>query len=163
CLVQRGRRWIIRWRELEIAPDGSTRRVLRFESLGTISRREASERLAEKIAATSNGKPTRSRVAFDTLAAEWQTSVLPLYKHSTQKSRRFMLRKHLLPRFGKHAISEITRQEIQAYVTQLSQQGYAPKTVDQVHDVLSAVLRTAVTWGHIAENPASNVNMPALK
>jgi integrase len=97
------------------------------------------------------------------LAAEWQTSVLPLYKHSTQKSRRFMLRKHLLPRFGKHAVSEITRQEIQTYVTQLSQQGYAPKTVDQVHDVLSAVLRTAVTWGHIAENPASHVNMPTLK
>ena len=164
CLLKRGRGWAIRWRELEIAPDGSTRRVLRFEMLGEIPRREASNRLAEKIAATSNHKaPTRSRVTFHALAAEWQSSVLPMYKHSTQKHRRFMLKKHLLPRFGDHAVSDVTRQEIQAYIAHLSQQGYAPKSIDHIHDVLSAVMRTAVKWGHVSENPASGVDLPKLK
>jgi hypothetical protein len=32
-------------------------------------------------------------------------------KHSTQKHRRFMLRRHLLPRFGDSELSEITRQQ----------------------------------------------------
>ena len=42
-------------------------------------------------------------------------------------------------------------------------QGYAPKTVDHIHDVLSAVLRTAVKWGHMQENPTRGVDLPALK
>ena len=74
-----------------------------------------------------------------------------MYKHSTQKHRRFMLRRHLLPRFGDSELSAITRQEIQAYVAHLTQQGYAPRSIDHVPDVLSAVLRAAAKWGHLRE------------
>lgn len=35
---------------------------------------------------------------------------------------------------------------------------YAPKSIDHIHDVLSAVLRTAVKWGHLQENPARRVD-----
>jgi integrase len=155
---------VIRWRELEIAPDGSRRRVLRYETLGPMSRREAAQILAQKVAAAScTNTPTRSRVTFRTLATEWQASVLPMYKHSTQKHRRFMLKKHLLPRFGDRALSELTRQEIQVYVAHLTQEGYAPKSIDHIHDVLSAVLRTAVKWGQLQDNPARGVELPKLR
>jgi integrase len=154
----------IRWRELEIAPDGTKKRVLRYETLGRMSRREASEILKRKMAAASRSNaPTRSRVTFATLAIEWQATVLPMYKHSTQTHRRFMLKKHLLPRFGDKALSEITRQEIQMYVAHLTHDGYAPKSIDHIHDVLSAVLRTAVKWGHLQDNPARGVDLPTLK
>lgn len=126
-------------------------------------RREAADILAQKLAAAGRGTPTRSRVTFRTLADEWQASVLPMYKHSTQKHRRFMLKKHLLPRFGDKAVSEITRQEIQVYVAHLTHEGYAPKSIDHIHDVLSAVLRTAVKWGHLQENPARGVDLPKLR
>jgi integrase len=138
--------------------------MLRYEALGPVSRGEAADILAQKVAAARGSKaPTRSRVTFRTLANEWQVSVLPMYKHSTQKHRRFMLKKHLLPRFGDKPISDVTRQEIQAYVAHLTQAGYAPKSIDHVHDVLSAVLRTAVKWGHLQENPAAGVDLPKLK
>jgi integrase len=164
CLIEKGKEWVIRWRELEITPDGTTKRVLRYERLEQMSRRQASEILARKLAAASDKKaPIRSRVTFRTLANEWQATVLPMYKHSTQKHRRFMLTKHLLPRFGDKAVCEITRQEIQVYVAQLIQEGYAPKSIDHIHDVLSAVLRTAVKWGHLPENPARGVDLPKLK
>ena len=164
CLLEKGKGWAIRWRELEIAPDGTKKRVLRYETLGRMSHREASEILTQKMAAASRTHaPTRSRVTFATLANEWQASVLPMYKHSTQKHRRFMLKKHLLPRFGDKALSEITRQEIQMYVAHLTHEGYAPKSIDHVHDVLSAVLRTAVKWGHLQDNPARGVDLPTLK
>jgi integrase len=109
-----------------------------------------------------SGAAERPRVAFRTLAAEWQAHVLPMYKHSTQKNHRHILDKHLLPRFGDMAIAEITRQEIQAYVAHLVSNGYAPRTTDHIHDVLSAVLRTAVKWGHLQENPARDVDLPTL-
>lgn len=163
CLLKRGRGWAIRWRETEIAPDGTRRKVLRYETLGGVTRKRASTTLAQRMAAGDNGRtPTRSRVAFRTLVAEWQAHVLPMYKHSTQKNHRHILEKHLLPQFGDKAIAEITRQEVQAYVAHLVSNGYAPRTTDHIHDVLSAVLRTAVKWGHLQDNPARDVDLPAL-
>ena len=136
CLLEKRKGWAIRWRELEIAPDGTRRKVLRYETLGHVTRKQASDTLAQRMAAGENGKtPTRSRVAFRTLAAEWQAHVLPMYKHSTQKNHRHILEKHLLPRFGDKAIAEVTRQEVQAYVAHLVSSGYAPKTTDHIHDV----------------------------
>ena len=70
---------------------------------------------------------------------------------------------HLVPRFGDQPISDITRQEVQAYIAHLTQAGYAPKTIDHIHDVLSAVLRTAVKWGHLKDNPARDVDLPTLR
>lgn len=163
CLLTRGKGFAIRWRELEIAPDGTTRKVLRYEALGQVTRKEATETLAQKMAAAGHHVPQRSRVTFRTVAHEWQAHVLPMYKHSTQKGRGHILAKHLLPRFGDKALSEITRQEVQTYVASLVKAGHAPKSIDHYHDVLSAVLRTAVKWGHLADNPAKGVDLPTLK
>jgi len=85
-----------------------------------MSRRDAADILAQKLAAAGHKGPVRSRVTFRTLVNEWQATVLPMYKHSTQKHRRFMLQKHLLPRFGDKAVCEITRQDIQMYVAHLT-------------------------------------------
>jgi integrase len=163
CRLKRGRGWAIRWRELEIAPNGTTRKVLRYEALGKISRGEAIEILAQKSVASTSKVPTRSRVTFGTIVNEWKTTVLPMYKHSTQKNHRHVAEKHLVPLFGDRQISDITRQEVQAYIARLTGAGYAPKTIDHIHDVFSAVLRTAVKWGHLRDNPARDVNLPALK
>jgi hypothetical protein len=89
--------WVIRWWEPEIDRDGSKQKVLRYERLGPMSRKQAAEILAQRVAASGNAKVVRSRIVFSTLVAEWEASVLPMYKPSTQKHRRFMLKKHLLP------------------------------------------------------------------
>jgi integrase len=162
-MLKRGRGWAIRWRELEIAPDGTTRRVLRYESVGPVSRREAAGVLAQRLAAGSGKRPARSQVTFATLAGQWETSVVPMYKYSTQKNRRYILHKHLLPSFGDTPLFEVTRQDVQAYVAQLAREEYAPKSIDHIHDVLSAVLRTAVKWGHLEDNPARGVDLPKLR
>ena len=141
-LFKRGRGWAIRWREPEIAPDGTTRKVLRYETLGTISRTEASGILQQRVAAGGK-RSTRSRVPFSTLVINWKATVLPMYRYSTQKNHQHIAEKHLLPRFGETPISDVTRQEIQAYVAHLTQAGYAPKTIDHIHDVLSAIRELA--------------------
>lgn len=148
---------------MEIAPDGTRRRVLRYETLGPMPRREAADILAQKLAAVGGKTPTRSRVTFRTLVNEWQATVLPMYKPSTQKNHRHIAKKHLVARFGDKPVSDITRQEVQAYVAYLMEAGYALKTIDHMHDVLSAVLRTAVKWGHLQENPARGVDLPTLR
>ena len=157
--------WAIRWREREIAPDGTIKKRLCYEALGNISRAEAGEILRRKMAefGSSDG-PTRSRVTFLTLAQQWEVDVLPTkYKHSTQKNHQHIMEKHLIPRFGELALCDVTTPAIQTYVTHLIKAGYAPKSIDHIHDVLSAILRSAVKWGHLQANPARGVEMPRLK
>jgi integrase len=161
--AQERRGWAIRWRKLEVAPDGSTKKVLRYEALGKISRGEAVAILTQRLATAGTKIPTRSLVTFQTLVSEWMATVLPMYKQSTQKNHRHILDKHVIPRFGEKAVADVARQEIQAFVAHLNQSGYAPKSIDHIHDVLSAVLRTAVKWGHLQTNPALDVDMPTLK
>jgi hypothetical protein len=84
CLFERGRGWAIRWRELEIAPDGTKQRVLRYENLGEMTRREAASILSQRLALAGKG-PVRSRVTFETIANQWVATVMPMYKISTQK------------------------------------------------------------------------------
>ncbi|MGH9163047.1 MAG: tyrosine-type recombinase/integrase [Vicinamibacteraceae bacterium] len=150
---------------MEIAPDGTIKKRLCYETLGIIPRKEASETLRRKMAESGNGKaPTRSRVTFRTLARQWEVDVLPTkYKRSTQKNHRHIMEKHLISRFGDVALCDVTTQAIQTYVTHLTKAGYAPKSIDHIHDVLSAILRSAVKWGHLGANPAHGVEMPRLK
>lgn len=156
-------KWTIRWREAEIAEDGSRRKILRYETLEAgLSKKEAERILADRLAAARNGKPNQSKKFFKTLAAEWKANVLPMYKHSTRKNHKHILEKHLIPRFGDFPLTEIGVQDVQAYMAHLERRGYAPKTIDHIHDVLSAVLRVGVNWGHLANNPARNVDLPRL-
>jgi len=149
-IERKGGGWGIRWREEEITPDGTVKRVLRYEALERMSRRAAANVLAARVSAAQQSKgPLRSRVRFDTLAAEWQRTVMPMYKTSTQKNHRHITVKHLVPRFGQLAVGDVTTQAIQRYIAQLNQDGYAPKTIAHIHDVLSAILRTGVKWGHL--------------
>ena len=164
-LFKEGRGWAIRWREREIAPDGTIKKRLRYEALGNISRAEASEILRRKMAefGSSDG-PTRSRVTFRMLAQQWETDVLPTkYKHSTQKNHRHIMEKHLdsaIWRGGAMRHHDSSHPDV---CDALIKAGYAPKSIDHIHDVLSAILRSAVKWGHLQTNPAHGVEMPRLK
>ena len=101
----------------------------------------------------SSDGPTRSRVTFLTLAQQWEVDVLPTkYKHSTQKNHQHIMEKHLIPRFGELALCDVTTSAIQTYVTHLIKAGYAPKSIDHIHDVMSAILRSAVRWGSTSES-----------
>lgn len=111
CLFRQGRRWAIRWREAEIAPDGTRRKVLRYQTFET--RKEASDALNQKLVDIADGRgPIRSRVVFRTLADGWLKTVWPMYKSSTRKNHRHIVQKHLLPRFGAVPVADVTRQEV---------------------------------------------------
>ena len=162
-LYRRGKGWVIRWREPEIGRDGTVRRVLRYETLGPISKQQASKALAQRLADSGSDGHMRSRVTFGRIVADWMTTVLPMYRYSTQHNHRHILKKHLVPHFGSRELCDLSRADVQAYVAELTHAGYAPKTIDHIHDVLSAVLRIAVTWGHLQENPAHGVKLPELR
>lgn len=57
--------------------------MLRYEALGDVTRKIASDTLARKlVVAGEDTTPMRSRITFRTLVGEWEASVMPMYKHS---------------------------------------------------------------------------------
>ena len=139
--------------------------MLRYEQLGTMSRTEAAAHARAAHGPGEPGKtPRRSRVhvrdARRRMAStRWCRCTSTRRRRTIGTSRRSILFRGL----ARLCVADVTRQEIQAYVAHLVREGYAPKTIDHIHDVLSAMLRTAVKWGHLQENPARGVDLPTLR
>jgi integrase len=81
---------------------------------------------------------------------------------STYAREATVIRKHLIPAFGKRPLAKLTPQEIQAYQAR-ALRTLAPKTLRLHHSVLHNALATAVRWGIIARNPAALVELPKLQ
>jgi integrase len=80
------------------------------------------------------------------------------YKRSWDADDSF-LRNHVLPRFGKHHLDEITRQEVIAFHHAQRTNGYAPATANRFVILLRYMLNLAKKWGVPGsdKNPASGV------
>ena len=160
CVLEVASGLAIRWREPLLMPDGSIRKVQKYEVLGHVSRKEAAKALLDRLG-NSTG-PRRSPITFSDLANVWKTTVLPMYKYSTRKHHAYILEKRLLPVFGSVRIDRLNRQEIQRFIADLKASGYSPNSIDHYHNVLSTVLTKAVEWDYISSNPARGVELPKL-
>lgn len=84
------------------------------------------------------------RGAFRTSVADWQAHVCRCTSGRRRRIIGHIVKKHLLPRFGDFADRGRHETAVQAYVARLVSDGYARSSVVQIHDLLSAVLRTRV-------------------
>ena len=169
CLFVRGKRrktWVARWREDVIRPDGTPGRVMRSEVLGLVSeipsRREARKLLEARLRPINQGlhRPQSTGTFAAFVCDHFKLSILPTFKFSTQQGYSSLLKKHLVPRFGKQRLCDISREEVQRFLLEKLKQGYAWETVNRIGDLLSKVLGTAVEWGYLSDNPSRNVRLP---
>ncbi|MBZ0116550.1 MAG: site-specific integrase [Sandaracinaceae bacterium] len=86
-------------------------------------------------------------VTYGELAERWlREYVEPRAKRSGVRTKRSVLRAHLLPRFGRRRLRDIDAASIDRMIADLRRQGLEAKTVNNVVTVLRASLRKAVTW-----------------
>jgi len=164
CLLKVKSGWAIRWREYIRQHDGSIKRTMRYETLGDIPKGKASEQLLGRMKeSVAVAQQSQLPVSFREHGERWEKDILPFYKFSTRKGHGWILKTHLLPRFGNMTLPSLSTQEIQGWVSGLYRGGSAPHTIAHVHEVLSSILRMAVEWGHIPLNPARGVVLPKLK
>lgn len=168
CLFQRGRErkvWVLRFREDVMLPSGEISRVHRSEILGTLcdfpTRRMAQRLADQRLREFNQGgfRPQTTLTFRDYIETHWQPNLFPTFKFSTRQGYAYLLRKYLIPFFGDRQLPEITRQMVQAFVTQLGKH-LAPKSVCLAKNVLSKVLSTAVEWGYVHTNPVPGVRLP---
>ena len=163
---KRGRRvWYGRYRE-PVFEHGQWKRVLRNVRLGTtIEMPNANDAMMALARILQRVQPGSRAEAFysarEFLDREWMPRMLPTLKPSTQSSYRTNLNRYVRPWFGETRLRDLRKGDIQAWLSALSESGLSRQTVKNIWSALSSVLRTAVDWGYIQENPAHGVRHPA--
>jgi len=168
-LFQRGTRrkvWVARWWEDVIHKNGTLGRLRRSEVIGTVAefptRRRAMQILSQKLGPINGGKARAQSVRTfgGFVKDDWMPVVLPTLKYSTQKHYRYMLDVHLVPAFGKEQLRELTREELQGFLSRKLNSGLPWETVHHFKCGLSKILSAAEEWGYITENVAQKTKLP---
>jgi integrase len=91
---------------------------------------------------------------------DWAPTVLPTLKYSTQRNYSYLLDGHILPAIGERRLCDLTREEVQAFLTAKLKAGLAWETVAHMKHALSKLLGAAVEWGYTTENVATMAKLP---
>jgi hypothetical protein len=98
-------RWIARWREDVLLPDGEVKRVHKKQVIGTTAdfptKRMAMRELERRLAPINNEeyRPWR-RTIFAEFAEKWKSEIMIHHKPSSQSSEESIVDVHLVPFFG---------------------------------------------------------------
>jgi hypothetical protein len=151
-LFQRGTRrklWVARWWEDVIQANGALGRLRRSEVIGTVAeyptRRQAMQVLSQKLRALNHGdaRPQSTRTFANFVKDYWMPGILPTLKYATQKHYRYMLDVHLIPAFGKSQLRNLTREDLQGFLSRKLNSGLSWETVHHFKCGLSKILGAA--------------------
>jgi integrase len=148
-----GTAYEVRWRA-----DG------RFRQRTFTVKREA-ERFALKVEnEIADGAPTaplvrRVPTVAEVVAASMEAS-RPGLKLRTYRSYESIYRNRVLPTFGRRKITEVTRADVQTWVTALHDDGLSPTTVHHHYVALKKVFRYAQDDRLIAYSPCDGIRLP---
>jgi integrase len=158
---RRGEQWQIFVREDETENGQRTRRVKRI-TLGpaTLPKADA-ERLRDDYLAGINHPNIGIGGAclFRDFAKTYERDVLPTLASTTRERTKSVLKNHLNPAFGDLMLRELSLEPVQTFFSRLQQGKLSAESVDKIRDVLSSVLRTAVEYGRLLQNPAEKVRL----
>lgn len=158
--------WVARWWEDVIHTDGTLGRLRRSEVIGTLAdfptRRRAMQILSQRLGSINSGKarPQSIRTFGDFVRDDWMPVVLPTLKYATQKHYKYMLDVHIVPAFGKRQLRELSREELQSFLSRKLNGGLSWETVHHFKCGLSKILSAAEEWGYITENVAQKTKLP---
>lgn len=170
--------YVLRYYERVLLPNGSVGRTRKSVVLGFVNeigtKRQAMV-VAEGSLREVNGQyQPQSIMTFDQFVRErWIPAAMPLLNPETLRLTENVvgqlgagnrpgsaetygskLRTHLIPAFGGRRLNEITRWDIQNFLTEKLRHGYSGAHVHAMKTTLSKAMQAAVEWRFLRENPA---------
>lgn len=106
--------------------------------------------------------PRAGLITFGAWSTQWLDSLGHL-KATTRERYAGLLRRHVLPKWGRRPLSSIRHADVAAWVSGMSHAGHGAGTVRQAYRVLSLVLEVAVRDGRLHRNPALKVPLPRMR
>jgi integrase len=99
--------------------------------------------------------PRLGDVPFAEWADRWMAAKAPKLSAATQDLYRYLLRRHVVRRFGSMAVGRITAAEVQAWLADLHRTDLSPNTVAKAYRCLSGAMDGAVDAGLISRSPCT--------
>lgn len=122
---------------------------------------------AEAYLAKVNGDIARGthreirEARLDDFVTDWLKNYASVsVKPSTYRSYEIIVRRHIIPYWGRIKLSQITPMQVQAFVADRVATGLSPKSVTHILVLFKKMLNDAVTWGNLASNPAKSIKKP---
>jgi integrase len=82
---------------------------------------------------------------------------------STLMQYRSVLRARLIPAFGHVQLDKLSKEHVQQFYAEMYDDGFAPRSIQFTHRVLSSALRDAVSDHLLLQNVCENVTVPRVK
>jgi integrase len=98
--------------------------------------------------------PKLGRITLAEWAKRWQATTTNL-RPTTRDLYAYLLRRFLLPTFGKAALSSIDPLAVRVWLTSLQAQQLSPSTIAKAYRLLSRILGAAVEAGYLPRNPCT--------
>lgn len=136
-------------------PDGTRKRCRKVSQVQT--RRGALEFERERRAALMSGTYKRKEISppvFSEFAKEFMSTYASVKnKPSEVTAKRSVLRRHLLPAFGKLRLDEITTHSVATFTAAQVELGLTAKSINNQLIVLGTILVKAVDWNKLSKVP----------
>ena len=134
--------------------DGTVQRVQQTSQVQTRRGAEQQERhLRESLLNGTYGKEAEEVATVEEFSAKFLTHAKTNNKYSTLRTKEDILRKHLLPAFGKRQLDKVSPYQIEAYKAQKLDEGLSSKTINNQLTVLRKLLALAVDWKELEHIP----------
>ena len=104
-----------------------------------------------------------SRITLKSWVELWLKEYTGDKKYLTVKHYKAQCNSHIIPSLGAVKLSALTVPQIQAFYNRLLRDGLAPKSVCNIHGILTKCLSTAANVGYLRTNPASQVTLPKVE
>ena len=98
--------------------------------------------------------PKLGRITLAEWAKQWQATTTNL-RPTTRDLYAYLLRRFLLPTFGKAALSSIDSLAVRSWLANLRAQQLSPSTIAKAYRLLSRILGAAVEAGYLLRNPCT--------
>lgn len=105
--------------------------------------------------------PTLGRITLDEWSQRWLAGKRRI-KPKTRAGYESLLSSRVLPAFGHLAINRIDRDGVEAWVTDMLDEGLSASRVKQGYLVLHAMIKAAVKQGYLARDLIDGIEMPRV-
>jgi hypothetical protein len=158
-IVKKGSTYMIRF---NVGRDIISGKRLQKAKSGFKTKKEAQEYLVNAINEINRGNYLQpSNEEFSVYIERWFNSH---YKRSVAETTAdiswCLIKRHLIPYFNNKVISSITTFQLDCFYSEKLDEGYAAKTVRELHSLLRRAFEQAMKWSLLKFNPAVNATPP---
>ena len=131
------------------------------------TKKNSEKLLAQRVTEINRGEYREiKKVTFAEFAERWLSDYVDDPNHikpSSAEQYRSVFSVHLMPFFAEYALTDLTPDLVQGFVSELSKSGLSPDTIRNILAPLTRMLKHAVQWGYLRSSPMPFVQKPRLQ